>query len=496
MGLEEFVKLLRSRWITVSVTAILTIAGAAAYTLLQTPLYESNTRLFVSTTSGESTTDLYQGSRYSQERVLSYSQLATGETLAQRTIDRLDLDMGPDELAERVTAKSKPNTVLIDIAVVDESPVRARDIANALSDELVTMIGELETPASGQRPEARVVVEQRASVPQKPVVPKRTRNIAVGVILGGILGIGLAFLRDQLDNTIKNPAILEEVSGASVVGHIPFDSKFQDTAAITFDKDHSPASEAFRKLRTNLHFLSVDNPPRIVVVTSSLPNEGKSTTAINLALALAEAEHNVLLVDGDLRRPSLHEYLGLIGKAGLSNVLSGTAELDEVLQASHTPRLTVLSAGASPPNPSELLGSQAATKTISELRSRFDYVVIDTSPLLAVTDAAILSTKADGTLIVARAGKTKREQLAHAISALRDVGATVLGAVLTMMPTRGRGIHSYGYYYYSKGYAEEPTSQSAAGKRRRDPNKNPGDSVVKPLVPTFEPASDTTDQSR
>lgn len=450
MSIEDFVKLLRNRWITVSVTALLTIAASVAFTLLQTPQYEAKTRLFVSTAPGESASDLYQSSRYSQERVASYAELITGETLAQRTIDRLNLDMSAEDLTEEITAKSKPNTVLIDIAVTDPSPIRARDIANALSDEFVVMTRELETPAGGERPEARVVVEQRASVPQKPVVPKRVRNIAVGIVLGGMLGVGLAFLRDQLDNTVNNPNTLEAISGVSVVGYIPFDGKIPTTPAIAFDKGSSPTAEAFRKLRTNLHFLSVDDPPRLIVVTSSMPAEGKSTTAINIALALAEADHHVLLVDGDMRRPSLDKYLdGIVGQVGLSTVLSGGASLDEVLQETQVPRLMVLSAGATPPNPSELLGSMAAKKTFSELRSRFDYVIIDTSPLLAVTDSAILAAQADGALIVARCGKTKREQLAHAIGALNDVGANLLGAVMTMMPTRRGNAYSYDYYYVS-----------------------------------------------
>lgn len=449
MDLHDFVRLVRTRWVTICITAVVTLIGAIIYTVVTTPLYEASTRLFVSTTSGQTTNDLYQGNRLSQDRVLSYTELVMGTTLAQRTIDRLNLDMSAGELRENVVAKSKPGTVLINVSVVDESPVRARDIANALSDEFVAMVRELETPARGGTPEARVVVEQRATIPGSPVVPKPLRNIAMGFALGIMLGVGIAVLRGLLDNTVKDKEILEELTSSGVVGMVPFDKTRRQDPAITFEADSSPTAEAFRKLRTNLKFLSVDDPPRLIVVTSSVPNEGKSTTSINIALALAEADHRVLLVDGDMRKPSLDKYLDVVGSAGFSTVLSGAASLDEVVQESKFPRLSILASGPIPPNPSELLGSTAAKKSLSEMRVRYDYVIIDTPPVLAVTDSSILSAEADGALILARAGKTKREQLTHAVETLNDVGAKILGTILTMVPTSGRSAYSYGYYYRS-----------------------------------------------
>jgi len=447
VNLRDFVKMLRTRWVTVCVTALAVIIGAILFTVLQTPLYQASTRLFVSTTAGATTTDLVQSSRYSVERVLSYAELLKGETLAQRTINRLNLDMSAGDLKEKVSAKSKLNTVLIDVSVRDASPVRARDIANALSDEFVVMARELETTTKEQGPGAQVIVEQRASVPKKPVVPNKKLNLGFGVLLGVLLGIGLGLVRDQLDNTIKGSDSVEEITGIGAVGFIPFDKNLQASPTLSFDNDNSGTAEAFRKLRTNLQFLAVDRPPRLIVVSSASPNEGKSTTAINIALALAEANHRVVLVDGDLRRPSLANRLKLVGTVGLSTVLSGSAQLSEVLQETQFPGLAVLTAGTSPPNPSELLGSGAAKNLLNELRSQFDYVIIDSSPLLAVTDAAILAAEADGVLVAVRAGKTKREQLEHTIGNLKDVGANLLGAVLTMMPTRGGGAYNYTYSY-------------------------------------------------
>jgi capsular exopolysaccharide synthesis family protein len=441
---QDFVRVLRTRWIIIFLTVVVGVGSAVALNMLTTPLYQASTRLFVSTTTGGSASEIYQGNLSSQQRVLSYTKLLQGKTLAQRTIDKLHLDMTSDALLKKVKATAAPDTVLIDVSVLDPSPAQARTLADALSDEFVGLVSELETPPNGAQPDARVVVEQHASLPTKPVIPKTIRNIGIGLALGVLLGIGLAVLRDLLDNTIKDRKALEEIAGVGLVGSVPLDKLRRTTPAISFDNDNSTIAESFRKLRTNLQFLAVDSPPRVIVVTSSMPVEGKSTIAINTALALAEAEHNVVLVDGDLRRPTLAKYLGLIGAVGFSTVLAGRASLDEVLQKTHFPRLTVLTSGAIPPNPSELLGSLAAQKAISELRSQFDYVVIDSCPLLAVTDAAILAADADAVLIVARYGETKREQLTQAVRSLRDVGAPLLGAIFAMTPARGS--ESYSYY--------------------------------------------------
>lgn len=429
-------------------TVAVCVLGAVLISLLTTPLYQASTRLFVSTTAGSTLAETYQGNRFSQERVVSYAELLKGETLAQRTVDKLGLDISAANLRDHVDAEAILDTVLIKVEVLDPSPVRARDIANTLSDEFVAMVRELETPEDGSRPDSRVVVEQRATIPNSPVVPKTARNIAVGLLLGLALGIALAVIRDLLDNTVKDRENLEEITGSGVVGSIPLDKERRRQAAIGFEADNSAIAEAFRKLRTNLQFLAVDNPPRVIVVTSSMPSEGKSTTAINLALALAEAERSVVLVDGDMRRPMLAKYLDLVGTVGFSTVLSGAASLSDALQKTRFPGLTVLTSGAIPPNPSELLGSQSARKLLNELRTEFDYVIVDSTPLLAVTDAAILAAGADGVLIMARHGQTRRELLSHAVESLRSVGAPLLGAVFTMVPMRGASSYSYAYTYY------------------------------------------------
>lgn len=473
LKLQDFARLLRARWLIVCATLAASVMVAIVVTVMTTPLYQASTRLFVSTESGSSLAEAYQGNRFSQERVKSYAELIKGQTVAQRTIDKLGLDMSAAALQEKVKANAKLDTVLINVSVLDESPVRARDIANTLSDEFVVMVRELETPEPGATPDARVVVEQRASIPDHPVTPDTTRNIGLGIVLGIALGIGIAVLRDMLDNTVKDRRTLEEITSTGVVGNIPLDKERRKNPAISFDGDRSAISEAFRKLRTNLQFLAVDNPPRAIVITSSVPAEGKSTTAINIALALAEAEHNVVIVDGDLRRPSLHKYLDLVGTVGFSTVLSGGTSLSEALQKTRFPGLTALTSGAIPPNPSELLGSQAAKKLLAELRAEFDYVIVDSTPLLAVTDAAILAAAADGVLMMARFGKTKRDELAHAVGSVEGVGASMLGTVFTMLPSRGSSSYGYGYSYYGSDNTQNPVQESPADSNPAESSSSP-----------------------
>lgn len=460
------------------VITVIAVLGAVLATMLTTPLYQAATRLFVSTTAGATVSEIYQGNRFSQERVISYAELLKGETLAQRTIDKLGLEMTAKDLQGRVKAEAKPDTVLLDLSVLDESPVRARDIANTLSDEFVIMIRELETPPDGATPDARVVIEQRASIPVEPVVPKTSRNIAAGIAFGLLLGIAAAISRDLLDNTVKRRETLEEITGAGLVGSIPLDKERRKQPAISFDTDNSGIAEAFRKLRTNLQFLAVDNPPRVIVITSSVPHEGKSTTAINIALALAEADNRVVIVDGDMRRPMVHKYLDVIGQVGFSTVLSGAATMDDALQETRFRGVSVLASGAIPPNPSELLGSQTARKLLAELRARFDYVIVDSTPLLAVTDAAILAAGADGALVMARFGQTKRDQLTHAVASLKSVDTPPLGVVFTMVPVRGSAAYGYGYGYYG----ETESRQSLGAKRP------PNDGADAPREETPAPA--------
>lgn len=459
MDIRGFASVLRNRWIIILVTTAVAASSALVYSLLSLPLYQASTRFFVST-SAESVSDVYQGNLASAQRVVSYTELLTGTELAKRTVAALGLDMTPADLISEIKATSTPNTVLIDAAVTDSSPDRARDIANTIGTQFTSLVDEIETPRSGGSANATISVVEKAETPTEPVSPKTVRNVLIGLAVGLVLGLAGAITRDRLDNTVKDPKVLEELTDSVSVGLIPFDKKLKENAAIEFGQSTAAVAEAFRELKINLKFLSVDNPPRVIVITSALPGESKTTVAINLALALAESDNRVVLVEGDLRRPRVTKYLGLVGGAGVSSVLAHEATLEEVVQPSGMANVWILGSGALPPNPSELLGSNAAQNMIADLRRSFDYVVIDAPPLLPVTDAIVLTMQSDGALFVTRYGYSRKEEVARASAALETVGATMLGVVMSMAPTGGKGSAGYRYDY-------EPDSPTHSAAVRR-----------------------------
>lgn len=464
LTVQDLARILRTRWKIICATTVVAILAALAFSFVITPRYEASTRLFVSTTSDGTNSQTYDGGLFAERRVLSYTELLMGAILAQRTIDKLGLDMSADELLEEVEATAPTGTVLIDVVVLDSSPVRARDIANTLADEFVVMAAELETPQLGAEPNARVIVQQRAEIPDNPVNQKTVRTLAIATVLGALIGALLALFRDRVNNSVRSQQDLEKATGVGLLADIPFDDQRRETPLIPFASDRSPVAEAFRDLRINLRFLEVTEGPRVLLVASCMPDEGRTMTAVNLALALAEANHSVVLVDGDLRRPRVALCFDVVGTTGLSAVLAGAASLEDALQQSGHSRLTVLPSGEIPSNPTELLESRIAKDVLSQLGRQFDYVVVD-SPSLLVPDAALLATHSQGVLLVAQFGKTKRKHLADAIHTLRRAGAPLLGAVLTMTPGKKRSERDAHYGVHRD-------SQGLPGRWRRRAQKN------------------------
>ncbi len=444
LTVQEFAKILRARWKLICGTIAVVVLAAVGYSLLAIPQYQASVRLFVSTPSDGTNTQTYDGGLFAERRVLSYTELLTGDIAAQRTIDKLGLDMTPAQLQEKVEAVVPAETVLIDVTVTDSSPTRARDIANALADEFVVMAARLETPELGQPPNARVVVQQRAELPSSPVNSKTKRILAIAAVMGALLGVVLAVIRDRMDDSVKSSDALERATGVGLLADIPFDGQRRTKPLIVFESDRSAFANAFRELRINLRFLQIAEGPRVLVITSCVPAQGTTMTAVNLSLALADAGHNVVIVDGDLRRPGVAACFDLAGDAGLSDVLSGAAPLRDSLQQTGFTHLTALTSGAIPGDPTDLLESAATADVLGQLGEQFDYVVVD-SPSLLVKDAAILATNAQGVLIVARSGQTTRKQLGDAIHTLRRAGAPLLGSVLSMTRAKKR---SKGDDYY------------------------------------------------
>lgn len=453
LTVKDFAQILRMRWKLICGATVLAVLAAFAYSFVITPQYEATTRLFVATTSDGTNTQTYDGGLFAERRVLSYTELVMGDVLAQRTVDKLGLDMSAADLQAKIEATVPADTVLIDVAVVDSSASRARDIANTLADEFVVMAAALETPELGAPPNARVVIQQRAELPDSPMNAKTTRMLAIAAVTGALLGICIAFVRDRLDDTVKNADVLERVTGVGLLAEIPFDGNRAKGPLPSFETDRSKVANAYRELRINLRFLQVADGPRVLLIASCGPDDGRTTTAVNLALALAEAKHSVVIVDADLRRPVVGAYLELPGQVGFSTVLSGEATIREALQETSVPRLKALTSGPIPPNPTELLESPTTGQILSELGREFDYVIVD-SPSLLVTDAALLAARSQGVLVVARFGKTTRKQLTEAVHRLTRAGGPLLGAVLTMTPTKKR--------------SSEDTYEVAAGDTPRD----------------------------
>ena len=383
MELTDYLRVARQRWMTIVVVTLLILGAAALLTLKATPQYASSARLFISTP--ESSTDqAYSGGLFSQARVTSYADLLTGEEISRRVVDRLNLDESPRDLAAQITAVAKPETVVLSITVTDSGPERAQLLTQTISEEFVRYVKELETPDGQTTAPVKASIVDRATSPDGPVSPQPARNLALATMLGLFLGIGVAVLRETFDTTISTAESLKDATqGAPLLGSINFDKDAPSRPLITELKGHAPRVESFRVLRTNLQFIDVDNESKVVVVTSSVPEEGKSTTACNVALTMAHAGERVIVVEADLRRPKAAEYLNLEESVGVTSVLTGRTDLDNAIQTGPW-GLHVLAAGAIPPNPAELLQSAAMKVLLDKLRGQFDVVLIDAPPLLPV----------------------------------------------------------------------------------------------------------------
>ncbi|MDP9239639.1 MAG: polysaccharide biosynthesis tyrosine autokinase [Actinomycetota bacterium] len=480
MELRNYFAILRKEWILLVAVLGVALAAGVLYTLQATPQYSSSVTFFITTPSGSDSASAYQGGLFSQQRVASYATLITGDRLAKSVIKDSGVALNPAQFKKQITAAAQPNTVLLTATVSDPSAERAQRLAQSVGSQFTKLVEDLETPPGRTTSAIKAEVVESPQLPSRPVSPKPLLDIGLAAILGLLAGIALAVLRETLDVTMKTPDQLHDLSDAPNLAIIAFDAQAKAAPLIVQDPSHPARSEAFRQLRTNLQFVDVDHPPHIVVVTSALPGEGKSTTAANLAITLAAAGTSTVLVEGDLRRPKMVDYLGLEGAVGLTNILVGQVELDDVLQPWGRYGLTVLASGSIPPNPSELLASQNMTDLLDLLTARFAIVIVDAPPLLPVTDGAILAAKSDGALLVIRHGGTTKGQAQHAIAALRSVDARVLGTVLNMAPAKGPDAYAYGYGY---GYLDQD------GKRPRltdDPRPHSRMNTPSPRTSTSE----------
>jgi capsular exopolysaccharide synthesis family protein len=456
--LRDYVRVLRKQWRLIAVCAALAVTAVATITIRATPQYQATIKLFVSAQerTNDTATSAYQGGLFSQQRAKSYADLLSGPRVVEAVVSNLRLPMTLGQLQGKISASALPDTVLLTASVTDPSPTQAQRLANAVGTQFAALVDQLERPPGGGPAPIKVAVVENARLPTSPISPKPARNVGLALVLGLLLGVGLAVLRESLDTTVKSVEELQERAETPVLGVIGFDPQARSRPLIVQVDRHAPRAEAFRQLRTNLQFIDIDHRPQSIVVTSSVSEEGKTTTTVNLAITLAQAGVSVALVEADLRRPRLAEYLGIEGAVGLTTVLIGQAELDDALQEWSCAGqrwgdagLLVLPSGELPPNPAELLSSDGMAELLGELEKRVDLVLIDAPPLLPVTDAAVVSAMAAATILVVRQGGTKHEQVARAIEALRRVDVRLSGAVLNMVPAKGHDAYGYRYNYQS-----------------------------------------------
>ncbi|GHJ58680.1 chromosome partitioning protein [Nocardioides sp. OK12] len=469
MELRDYLRILRRRWLLVALSTLIVVAAASAYTFTATPVYQSTARLFINAAGdgGETTAGAYQGGLFTQQRVSSYAELVSIDSLAEEVIDDLGLNLTAAELKSQVAATVSPQTVVLDVSAQDPSPTRAQAIAQAYADGMTDLIRRIETPDGQTAPLAQAKIPEPATLPSAPVSPKPVRNLGLALVLGLLLGVGLAVARELLDTTVKSPEDLRETTAAPMLGAISYDASIRTEPLVTSLQSHAPRVEAFRVLRTNLQFVDVDAATKVFVVSSALPGEGKTTTSVNLAITLAQTGQKTLLIECDLRRPKATEALGLDNSVGVTTVLLGKVTFEDALQEEVTSGLAVLGSGAIPPNPAELLQSRAMTDLLDRARERFDTVIIDAPPLLPVTDAALLGVHADGAIVVVAHGKTTKDQLAQAADRLAQVDASLVGVVLNMAPAKRRaGGYGYGYGYGYAPEAELPAAKQKAKKTR------------------------------
>lgn len=442
VDLRDYWHLLRRGWATILVAVIVCLGVGITFTALAQPTYESEAKVFVSNVE-EDPTRAYKGGLFASLRVTSYADLVTSEELAKRVGEELDLDPDDvDSLADDVEAEVIAGTVIVQITATGSSPEEAQELAQAYADQLPVLIDELETTPGSDVAPLKATVVNDATLEEQPVGLAPLRNLVLSVALGLLFGAFILVARDLVNSRVRSARRTAETVGAPVLATLPR----RRTAPRGETISGSPGAdytEAVRVLRTGVEFLDDEVGARVYLVTSPASSSSKSHLSADLALAFAEQDRKVLLVDGDLREPRVAEILGLAPDRGLTSLLTGDLLLDAALQRLDDSRLDVLASGPLPSNPSELSGSATMRELIEDVRKDYDVVIIDGPALLPLADAALLARVVDGTLLVAEHDATTTAALCSAADRLESVHVRAAGVVLTGVPTSKAGIDSH-----------------------------------------------------
>lgn len=437
---------LRRRWRVLVGTVTIAMVLAVGYLVATPETYRAQSQVFVATGSTGDAAGLAQATAFALTRVRSYVDLVRSPEITQPVIDELDLALTPEQLATRIEASVPLNTVLVDISVTGESAPEAARLTAAVSEQFVAYVTELEREGAAtgdagdeaQEPVALTIIHP-AEEPDAPVSPKPTLTIVLALFVGIGGGVAAAVARDRLDTRVRDGDDLGPAA-PPLLGSLERVRR-RDRGSSALADPGSTRAEALRHLRTNLEFVERDLPARVIAVVSPSARDGRTTTTIDLAAAMAEAGRRTIVVDAALRRPRLATQLGIDAGIGLSDALAG-APVPELLVRIDE-RINVLPAGRPVPNPGEVLASDRLDRVMEELRSIADLVLLDTSPLLEGADATTLLSRVDATLLVARTVHTRRSDLRRAIERLELAHRAPLGLVLTgVRPTDA----AYGRY--------------------------------------------------
>ena len=440
----------RRRWkVAVAVAALAVVIGVG-YLLIASSYYHSTAVLAVSvrTTTGSET--VYQSGTATTQRVQTYVELGRQQDFAEKVSERSGGKFQPSLVLKNVKVSPTKETVLFSVEATGRNPADAQYLAKVSSQTLVAMIEEVEFSLNGEDSEVKITTVGTPERPNKPGGLSPVAVLGISVLLGALMAILVAVVRDRLDNKIRRSEDIDDIVQSGVLGTSYATNKIPVAGVLggsTNDADF-PNAEAFRQIRTNLSFVNVDEPPRVLLLTSAIENEGKSFVASRLAAVLGESGNRVIVLDADLRRPAIGTIFERDSSVGITSVLTGAVRYPDVVQRTDA-GVDLIPAGKIPPNPSELLDSQAMKSLVEELRREYDYVVVDSPPLLPVTDSAVLAKYADTVVLVARSERVTKDQLARAVQRLNLAGASIAGAVLNYLPLSKRDSEArYGAYGY------------------------------------------------